>query len=128
MKKETTYWIEFYSPGSFCANTWTKDVDKLPEPNSVEIPENAYSFTLNKREDIIDGDKKYKGTSEQVGPMYYHPDSKVTTLEETRGHSGATKTLISNMMCNNWDSVIWTRWGNWPQPFNADKQEVVRAL
>ena len=33
--------------------------------------------------------------------------------------------LLSNMRCNEWPSVIYTRWGNWPQPFDAEKIRVL---
>jgi len=55
MEKQLKYWIEFFAPGSFTANTWTQEVECLPDPNTVPWPDRAYSFTLNKREDVIDG-------------------------------------------------------------------------
>jgi len=63
--------------------------------------------------------------------MYYHPGSTITSLDQVKagktpgsiGHA-----LIGNMECNNWDAVIWTRWGNWPQPFDAAKHEICRAV
>jgi hypothetical protein len=128
MLKEKKYWITYWMPGSFTANTSVKDCKELPLIAEVEWPENAYALTLHQREDAIDGEKVYKGESEQIGPMYYHPDSKVTTLEETKAHPHTTKTLISNMECNGWDAVIWTRWGNWPQPFENGRHEIVRAI
>ena len=38
----------------------------------------------------------------------------------------ATPILISNMECNDWKQIIWTRWGNWPQPFDPATAEVLR--
>jgi hypothetical protein len=29
------------------------------------------------------------------------------------------------MRCNKWPSVIYSRWGNWPQPYEAGKCEVL---
>ena len=125
MEKKISYWITFWAPGSFTANAWSKDCDVLPSPDEVEIPDNAYAFTLHKREDAIDGEKTYKGECEQVGPMYYHPNSQVTTLEETKKHRNTSDMLISNMKCNKWDAVIWTRWGNWPQPYEESRHKVL---
>ena len=53
--------------------------------------------------------------------MYYHPDSKVEDLKEVEQNPNATDTLIRNIKNNGWDRIIWTRWGNWPQPFNPTK-------
>jgi len=36
--------------------------------------------------------------------------------------------LLSNMRCNGWPSVIYSRWGNWPQPFDATKVVVLSAV
>ena len=112
-------------PGSFVAETWIKDYTKLPQPQEVEIPENAYAFEIYQREDIVEGGKTYKGDAIQIGKTYYHPDSLVTNLEETKNHKNASDILIRNMECNKWENVIWTRWGNWPQPYNAENMEVL---
>jgi hypothetical protein len=125
MKIIMRYWIKFYAPGSFTANVWIIECEELPKPEEVEIPENAYAFEIYKREDIEKDGKIYKGEAKQVGKQYYHPDSEVTTLEEVRKHPKTTDILISNMECNKWDSVIWTRWGNWAQPFNKEKISIV---
>lgn len=128
-QKEKKYWIEFYSPGSFVSNTRTVSVQSLPEPEDVVFPMNAYAFTLNERERITHSDKIYDEKPKQIGPMYYHPDSKITTLKEVK--SGNTPgeigpALISNMENNGWESIIWTRWGNSVQPFDSEKIEIIQ--
>jgi hypothetical protein len=35
MKKETKYWVEFYAPGCFTCETWTKDIED-PDPRKIE--------------------------------------------------------------------------------------------
>lgn len=123
--KQMKYWVIFYTPGSFVADTWTKDYAKLPQPHEVEIPENAYAFQIYQRTDIVEDGKTYKGDAEQIGKTYYHPDSLVTNLEQTKNHKNASEILIRNMECNKWESVVWTRWGNWPQPYDDKKMEVI---
>lgn len=127
MKKQTVYWVRFFAPGSFVANEWTKDYDEQPRPNDIEWPDNAYAFTVHKRVDALDGDDTYKGKPEQIGPIYYHPESKVETLEEVRHNPNATDILIQNMERNGWAEIIWTRWGNWPQEYDATKHQVLAA-
>jgi hypothetical protein len=56
MKKVKKFWVEFLAPGSIVSNTWTKGLDSIPNPVDIEFPESAYAFTLNMREDIVDGD------------------------------------------------------------------------
>lgn len=124
MRKELKRFVRYFSPGSFYANDWTENIDARA-PNSVPWPENAYAFTMHEREDVIDGQKIYKGDSKQIGPMYYHPDSKIETLDEVTRNPKASDILISNMRCNKWEHVVWSRWGNWPQPFDETKAVIV---
>lgn len=124
MKKTIRYFVEFWYPGSFVAESSTSET-KIIDPHKIEWPKNAYSFVLYKREDIIDNNKTYKGELEQLGPTYYHPDSIVETLDQVKQNHPKEKILISNMECNKWDSIVWSRWGNWPQPFDTKKTEVL---
>jgi hypothetical protein len=58
--------------------------------------------------------------------VYYHPDSKVLTEAEIAAKGDPRDSiLLSNMRCNKWPSVIYSRWGNWPQPYEAGKCEVL---
>ncbi len=127
MNKVTKTWINFYAPGSFTANEWTKDTPENTSPDDVEWPDNAYAFTLHRRVDIVDGGETYNGKPEQIGPMYYHPDSATETLEEVKQNPSATSILVGNMECNRWERIVWTRWGNWPQPFDSEKHRVLAA-
>jgi len=123
MNKETVFYARFLCPGSFVAESWTRPIDS-PDPHKVAWPENAYAFSIHKREDVIDGDKRYESKAEQVGKLYYHPASYVQTLDEAR--TKASKILISNMECNDWRQIIWTRWNSWPQPFDPDRMEILK--
>ncbi|MBE3138868.1 MAG: hypothetical protein IMZ63_03525, partial [Actinobacteria bacterium] len=60
------------------------------------------------------------------GKLYYHPDSKITTIAEVRCMQGDNKTLLKNMECNKWDKMIWSRWGNWPQPYDSKTVEIIK--
>jgi hypothetical protein len=117
IERKAKRWVKFYYGGVIVAETSTKEVDTI-DPCGVKWPKNAYAFTLHEQEVVIIDRVEYKGDSKQIGPMYYHPDSKVETLEEVRENPKATETLVSNMECNRWDKIIWSRWGNWPQAFD----------
>ena len=86
MDRVTVRYVRFFSPGSFCANDWTEPVNTA-DPCAVVWPENAYAFTLHERVDALDGIETFKGEAKQVGPMYYHPDSKIETLAEVMAAS-----------------------------------------
>lgn len=118
MEKRTKKWVTYYAPGSFTSDAWTVELFGGPDPADISWPDNAYAFTLHEREDVHDDDRVYQGEAVQVGPTYYHPDSKVETLEQAKTNPAATPILISNMECNRWAAVVWTRWGNWPQPMS----------
>lgn len=126
MKKEIKRWVMFLAPGAFVAEYWSRDIEHL-DPARIEWPDNAYAFELYEREDMVDGETRYKGEPKQIGQTYYHPSSKIETLEQVRANPNKGSCLVSNMECNNWDRVIWTRWGNWPQPFDAAKMTVLSA-
>lgn len=122
MEKVTKRFARFWSPGSFTAETFTREG---VEKDSVEWPDNAYAVSFHERDYVIDGAETYVGAERQIGPTYYHPDSKVETLEEVKLNPNATRILISNMECNRWERMIWSRWGNWPQPFDASKHAIL---
>ena len=124
MKKELKTYARFFAPGSFVANDWTRPVEQA-DPYAVKWPDDAYAFTLHEREDVVDGETRYEGKPRQIGPTYYHPDSKVETLDEVRRNPKAGTVLVSNMECNGWDRIVWSRWGNWPQPYEPDKARVL---
>ena len=124
MKKVIVYYVNFFSPGSFVADSWTKDIDD-PDPKKVEWPERAYAFTLHKRTDVVDGKQVFRGSPKQIGPMYYHPDSKVENIRAAKKNKKSTPILISNMENNGWKEIVWSRWGNWPQPFDRKKSAVL---
>lgn len=127
MDRVTHRFVRFYAPGSFVANYWTEPVQTL-DSAAVKWPDNAYAFSLHERVDVLDGPETFTGKEQQIGPMYYHPDSKVLTEAEIAAKGDPRDSvLLSNMRCNKWPSVIYSRWGNWPQPYEADKVRVLGA-
>ena len=126
MRKVTKYFVRFWRPGLLVGEDWENYVGSL-DPAEIEWPKDAYAFTLHEREDVVDGDQTFKGTSRQVGPTYYHPDSRVETLEEVKRNPKASRILVQNMECNGWTAIIWSRWDNWPQAFDPEKDLILSA-
>lgn len=124
MKKEIKYFASFLSPGLLVGKSFEREI-KTNNPNEVEWPERAYAFTIEEREDVVDGTTRYKGEPKQLGPTYYHPDSRVETLEEVTHNPNQGAQLVNNMRCNGWSHIIWTRWDNWPQPYSADQIKIL---
>lgn len=124
MEKKTSYFVRFHASGSICDDTWEKEIES-PDPYLVEWPMRAYAFSIWKRTDVIDGETTYTGEPEKVGKLYYHPDSTIKTLDEVKADPTSTKILISNMEINRWDALIYTRFGHWPQPYEADRIEIL---
>lgn len=107
------------------ANYWSVDCLEGTKPEDVEWPENAYAFTLWTRTDIAEGDDVFKGEAQKIGKMYYHPDSKVENYDMVKRNPNANEILLSNMKNNHWQHIVWSRWGNWPQPYDMSKHAVV---
>lgn len=124
MKKITNTYVQFHTLGLVFGESWNEPIAST-DPLKIEWPESAYAFNIFQRDDVIDGDKEYRGEAVQVGPRYYHPDSKVETLSEVEARLPNEQILLGNMRGNHWASIIWTRWGNWLQPFEPDKMEVL---
>lgn len=122
--KRTVFYATFFGTGTFVAENWKVDLAS-GDPRAVQWPENAYAFTLHSREDMTFQSEEYHGEPKQIGPMYYHPDSVVEDFEQVKANPRATEILIDNMRINGWPQIIWTRWGNWPQPFEADRMQVL---
>ena len=125
MKRVTVCYARFLSPGSIVSNDWTVPM-QTTDPHAVPWPENAYAFILYERVDVQDGAEMFKGEAKQIGPVYYHPDSKVLTQAEVAVKDDPRDSiLLENMRRNDWPSVIYSRWGNWPQPYEAGKCKVL---
>lgn len=125
----TKKYVRFFSPGSFCEDDWVIEVDPSTRPQDVIWPERAHAFTMYTINTIVRDGTEYHSGQIPVSPdnpRYYHPDSKIVTLEELEKRADpADKTLIWNMRTNKWPDVIYTRWGNWPQPYEPNKVVVL---
>ena len=123
MRTSTEFIVVYFYAGTICANTSEKLFNSREEITSAEWPNGVYAYKLYQQDIVQDTDtgKLYRGDRTEVdGKIHYHPDSKVETLEQVRHNPNATGILISNMECNGWDSIVWTRYGNWPQPFYTE--------
>lgn len=119
MKK---HYVNFMSPGSFMAETTTKEIDSWDVNKAIEISENieerygakpyGFYFTTRERKDT-DFDSKQVAES----GMYYL-GGKVRTIAEVEAENNPNdKILLSNMRSNGYNRVISTTKGwAWTQP------------
>lgn len=127
MRTSTEFIVVYFYAGTICANTSEKLFNSREEITSAEWPNGVYAYKLYQQDIVQDTDtgKLYRGDRTEVdGKIHYHPDSKVETLEQVRSNPKATEILISNMECNGWDSIVWTRYGNWPQPVDDETMRI----
>jgi len=121
--------VQFFSPGSFVAETTTKPIDewdvKLATEMAKEIEERygatPYAFMfLTKARGEDDLDSKVVRTS-----CTYYINCKVLTYEQLKEENNPDNSiLLSNMRINKWDRVVTTTSGwKWTQPLN--KEDVV---
>lgn len=122
MKKQTKYFVEFWYRGFFVGEQEMKEVSSLPSP--VKWPDGAYAVAFYTRDDIMDEGQTYQGEMRRVGKLHYHPDSEIETLSQVKKNPKSTATLISNMESNKWKKLVWTRFGDWPQPFESKEMDI----
>lgn len=126
------YTVTFYSPGTFFAETTKKKIDSWDPQKALamskKIEERYHShpygfqfFTHERADDELDSH-----ISDSSGTWYI--DGVVKTLEDLKAeHNPENKILISNMECNQWDSVVQTRSPySWTQPFE-DGDHIIRS-
>lgn len=122
MKKTKETYLEFMYPGVITAEYSQKKVEGR-EPKKLEWPDGAYAAQYFDIYTIEDEGHVYKTRRENLSPLYYKPDAKVMTVEDVEREMPNEKILISNMKCNKWDKVVFSRFGDrysWPQVFSKD--------
>lgn len=129
----TEYFVQFQHPGICVAEQSSQRVEapvnnKFPE---FQWPASAYCVRLAKRTTAIVkdeyGDEKHLTSGmETITKTLYHPDSKIMSLSEVRqaNTEGQYNILIANMEGNNWEHIIMTRFGNFPQPFKFGRDAI----
>ncbi len=123
-KIQSGLFARFYTPGAFVADSWDVPIQSA-DPLSIRWPENAHSFEIIEKHTIKDKDGfELHGEKGVDGKMYYHPDSTIKTAKEILDREGES-ILYRNMDANGWQSVIFSRWGNWPQPYYPEKMVIL---
>jgi hypothetical protein len=123
----TRRWLRFLSPGSFVANERDVDVEATFDPatSRVDWPQSAYAFDVFEQQSVVVGGKEFKSAAVRVGKQYWHHDSRIYAVEDLEAMKAASPILLSNCRCNGWKHVIFSRFGNWPQPYESKDIELL---
>jgi hypothetical protein len=122
MKNMEKHFVEFFSPGTFVAETTEKPIDSWAVDKAVAMSTSikerygahpyAFRFITKSRGDN-DLDSKVTKTS----GMYYI-NCKIQTIRDL--DPVADSILISNMRCNKWDRIVTSTKGyRWSQPLRT---------
>lgn len=109
-------YVVFKLPGAFVAEQEVRRVDDRSFP--TDIPRSCFGFYFyDVYETIGPMGEAVRGQPQNVSGMFYFGEE--FSLERVKREFPELKILISNMECNGWDRVVYTRVGNW-QPIEAD--------
>ena len=115
-------YVEFLYAGSFTADCRAEEVGHA-DPALIDVPDGAYAFRFFDVQEIED-----EGTvlrSDRLNKsMTFYPDGVLTTVEQAREMPNS-RILVSNMEGNGWPAVVFSRYGNFPQPFNPAKDAII---
>lgn len=107
MQKVTKRSLRFYYPGLLFSDSSDVEVEHDFPDKMALWPKNAFAYRRVTRVDVEDGGETFRG-KEETGPLVYHPNTKLESLEQVRLNPKATANLISNMENNGWNEIAWT--------------------
>ena len=108
------HFVEFSFPGVFLSEYSHEEIAER-KPELVTVPEGAFAYRFYDQEQMMVGDELLTGKCKNYSGYTYF--GKAYTLEEVKRDFPQHTTLIANMECNGWNTVVKTRRGNW-QPLN----------
>jgi hypothetical protein len=124
------HFVTFYSPGTFCAEESTREVDAWDTAHAVALAAKieewygarpfGFRFTTRSR-GVQDLDSKVSVKS----PMYYLPHCKIETLAEIEARNDPKEGILrDNLRINGYDRVVTTTTG-WKWTALLEKDDVV---
>ena len=123
MKKN---YVTFMSPGTMVAEQKTVEIERWDTKKAIAMARDIkerhgatpYGFYFTKRER---GGDDFDSKETDRSNLFYLGGVTITLDELERRNDPEDRVLISNMRCNNWDSVIENNnsW-KWTQPLRDD--------
>lgn len=120
MKK---HYVEFFSPGTFFAETTTKEIGSWDVGKAVKMAKviterhgaKPYGFAFTTRER---GPDDFDSKETKRSGMHYLR-ARVMTLADVKREMPDQRILIGNMECNRWDKIVVSANGyRWTQPLH----------
>lgn len=113
--------VRFFSPGTFVAESTTKEIASWNVPKALEMMADieerygarpyGFQFFTKKR-----GWRDFEPKEVDRSGMYY-VNCKVQTVEDIEAEGPASAVLLQNMKSNGWDKVVSSTKGwSWTQP------------
>jgi hypothetical protein len=120
VKTQLRHYAVVYYPGSFFPE---EEIVDLESPDGVALTKKlkkagkAFGFQMYRQTTAGTGKEMLSGEPKKVGGRVLF--GKAYTLKELEAKFPEHTTLISNMKCNKWKSVVKCPTGNW-QPVEGD--------
>jgi hypothetical protein len=124
----TITYIAYQYPGSFYPEESAEPIDmRDPQKHANEAPESAFAFFYFEVVVCIvtiDGERiKTRSDHRNTSKTYYF-DAELLDRNAVSALPGDNTTLLNNMRCNDWDTLVRSRAGNF-QPFEPAKHELL---
>lgn len=123
-KVRTRRYVEFLFARSFTADYQTEEVGHA-DPALVSVPDGAYAFRFFDIREADDNGVLLRSARLNLSKTFYYGGT-LKTLDEVRLMPDS-RILASNMECNGWPAVVFSRYGNWPQPFDPKHVVIIPA-
>ena len=100
------HYVKFWYPGISVSENTVEEIESKDIQN-IEVPQNAYAFSLYDIEIVEFEGEILRGKPKNVSSMYYCGGTKKNYRTVCK-EKGSDSILAGNMLCNNWDCVIET--------------------
>ena len=108
-------YVTFLTPGSFFPDESTQKVG-IRAIEGLIIPKGCFALYFWERTEVEQDGELLLGSRKNISGSYYL-GGEVFDLARLKKEHPDKKTVISNLMNNDWDAVVLCPTGNW-QPFN----------
>jgi hypothetical protein len=104
-------YIEFLYPGLLFSETGEQPVEDRQVPEL--LPENCFGFRFKERQEHVAPDGEWLVGEFQAYSSWYYKKGEVYTLTEMKDRHRHRQNVIDNMVRNQMERVLLTRFGQW---------------
>jgi hypothetical protein len=118
------HYVEFYYPGTFVAETETREVASRDVPPD-DVPRGAYGYRFFDREEVEQDGETLRGERKNWSPTTFYGHEY--TVEQLKAEFPSERILISNVEGNGYKRAVRTDRGWWQQLSDGDVVLPARA-